>query len=233
MSANSAPAGRPIFSMRPTSRCAGATRAARTADSRSCARRRRSAPARPAMTETNDAIAVPATPSGWPVTQPNISIGASTMFSTTVADCMIIPGLKSPMPRSADPVATIANCSAIAGMNQARYSPASRAVSGSADCARVKRPRSAIITTKKTSAHHQRQHLRLIEDQARLVAILASGRVRDQRRRARRPASASAPAPGTSGSPTGSPPRPPTCRAGRRTRGRPGSRASGRPSRPA
>ena len=38
------------------------------------------------MTAMNDAIAVPATPSGRPDTQPNISAGASTMFSTTVPD---------------------------------------------------------------------------------------------------------------------------------------------------
>ena len=83
--------------------------------------------------------------------QPNINAGASTMFSTTVAVCTIIPGLKSPIPRSAAAVATIANCPASDGMNQVRYSPASRAVSGSADCARAKRPRSAIITTKNTT----------------------------------------------------------------------------------
>ena len=108
-------------------------------------------PTTPTTTATNDAIAVPATPSGCPVPQPNISAGASTMFSTTVADCTIIPGLKSPIPRSADAVATIANCNAIDGMNQARYSPASRAVSGSADCPRAKPVRSAIITTKNTT----------------------------------------------------------------------------------
>ncbi len=80
----------------------------------------------------NDASAVPPTPSGWPVPQPNISTGARMMFTTTVADCTYMPGLKSPMPRRAAPVATIANCAASAGTNQARYWPARRAVSGSA-----------------------------------------------------------------------------------------------------
>ena len=40
----------------------------------------------------------------------------------TVAVWTIIPGLKLPVPRSADPIATIANCSAIAGTIQRRYS---------------------------------------------------------------------------------------------------------------
>ena len=42
------------------------------------------------------------------------------MFRTTVAVCTIMPGLKLPVPRSAEPMATIANCSDIAGMNQSR-----------------------------------------------------------------------------------------------------------------
>ncbi len=39
----------------------------------------------------------------------------------TVPVCTNMPGLKLPVPRSAAPIATIANCSAIAGMNQSRY----------------------------------------------------------------------------------------------------------------
>ena len=43
------------------------------------------------------------------------------MLITTVPVCTIMPGLKLPVPRSAAPMATIANCSAIAGMNHSRY----------------------------------------------------------------------------------------------------------------
>ena len=43
----------------------------------------------------------------------------------TVPVCTIIPGLKLPVPRSAAPMATMANCSAMAGMNHSRYSPVS------------------------------------------------------------------------------------------------------------
>ena len=74
----------------------------------------------PTTTATRVEIAAPATPIGYPVNQPKIRIGASTMFTTTVVVCTIIPGLKLPVPRSAEPMATIANCSDIAGMNQSR-----------------------------------------------------------------------------------------------------------------
>ena len=43
------------------------------------------------------------------------------MLITTVPVCTNMPGLKLPVPRSAAPIATIANCSAIAGMNHSRY----------------------------------------------------------------------------------------------------------------
>ena len=43
------------------------------------------------------------------------------MLITTVPVCTNMPGLKLPVPRSAAPIATIANCSAIAGMNHCRY----------------------------------------------------------------------------------------------------------------
>ena len=38
----------------------------------------------------------------------------------TVAVCTTMPGLKFPVPRSAAPITTIGNWSAIAGMNQER-----------------------------------------------------------------------------------------------------------------
>ena len=43
------------------------------------------------------------------------------MLMMTVPVCTSMPGLKLPVPRSAAPIATIANCSAIAGMNHSRY----------------------------------------------------------------------------------------------------------------
>ena len=52
--------------------------------------------------------------------QPNMSAGASTMLMMTVAVCTTMPGLKLPVPRSAAPITTIGNCSAIAGMNHDR-----------------------------------------------------------------------------------------------------------------
>ena len=62
----------------------------------------------------------PATPSGWPVPRPAISTGASTMLTTTVASCTSIVGLTMPVPRSAEPMAIIANCSASPGTYQYR-----------------------------------------------------------------------------------------------------------------
>ncbi len=65
-------------------------------------------------------MAAPATPSGRPDPQPNISTGASMMLMITVAVCTTMPGLKLPVPRSAAPIATSANCIDIAGMNHVR-----------------------------------------------------------------------------------------------------------------
>ncbi len=92
-------------------------------------------------------IAAPVTPTARPVPQPKMRTGASTMLMTTVTVPTIIPGRKFPVPRRAAPIATIANCSASAGMNQRRYSAASAAVSASALCARAYDSRSAIPTT--------------------------------------------------------------------------------------
>ena len=65
-------------------------------------------------------MAAPATPSGIPVPQPKMRKGASAMLIMTVAVETIIVGLKFPVPRIAAPIATIGNCSAIAGRNQSR-----------------------------------------------------------------------------------------------------------------
>jgi hypothetical protein len=65
------------------------------------------------------------------------------MLMMTVAVETIIPGLKFPVARSAAPIATSANCSAIAGMNQTRYSSDSRAVTASAPMAAEYRERNA------------------------------------------------------------------------------------------
>src|SRR4051812_27948903 len=58
---------------------------------------------------TREEMAAPATPNGWPVTQPKMRNGASTMFRMTDAVETIMPGLKLPVPRNADPIATIPN----------------------------------------------------------------------------------------------------------------------------
>ncbi len=71
------------------------------------------------------------------------------MLRMTVAVATIVPGLKLPVPRRAAPIATIANCSAIAGMNQVRYSSARRAVCGSAPSADAYEPRRSIETARK------------------------------------------------------------------------------------
>src|ERR1043166_8365934 len=59
--------------------------------------------------ETSDEIAAPATPYAWPVTQPKMRNGASTMLITTLTVDTIIVGLKLPMPRSAEPIAPNGN----------------------------------------------------------------------------------------------------------------------------
>ncbi len=74
----------------------------------------------PTTTATSVEIAAPATPIARPVNQPKMRMGASSMLRTTVAVWTTMPGLKLPVPRSAEPIATIANCSDIAGMNHSR-----------------------------------------------------------------------------------------------------------------
>ena len=65
-------------------------------------------------------MAAPATPNGMCVTQPKIRNGARIMLRITDAVQTTIPGWKLPVPRSAAPIATMPNCSAIAGMNHNR-----------------------------------------------------------------------------------------------------------------
>ena len=96
----------------------------------------------------NDDIAAPATPNACPVPHPKIRNGASTMLMITVAVETTIPGLKFPIARSAEPIATSPNWSAIAGMNQRRYCPASSAVAASALICREYGMRISIPTTR-------------------------------------------------------------------------------------
>ena len=49
----------------------------------------------------------------------------------TVEVWTIMPGLKLPVPRRAEPITTIGNCSAIAGTNHERYALAASALTGS------------------------------------------------------------------------------------------------------
>ena len=108
------------------------------------------------------------------------------MLRMTVAVCTIMPGLKLPVPRSAAPIATIANCSAIAGMNQVRYSLGLRAPSSGRRraCVAYATLERASRRRRKITPTSSRQHLRLVEDEQRLLVVLASRRVRHQRRRA-------------------------------------------------
>ena len=62
----------------------------------------------------------PRTPSGWCVSQPAISIGASTTFISTVKICTIMVGFTMPVPRSADAMEMSANCKPMAGTNHSR-----------------------------------------------------------------------------------------------------------------
>src|SRR6476469_8217821 len=71
-------------------------------------------------TEISVEIAAPATPYGRCVTQPKIRNGARIMFRITEAVDTIMPGLKFPVPRSAAPIATIANWRDIAEMKYKR-----------------------------------------------------------------------------------------------------------------
>ena len=80
----------------------------------------------------SEASAAPATPSGRPLSQPKISVGASTMLSSTVATWIAVGIFRSPIPRSAAPIATSGNCSDSAGTNHVRYSIPRAAVTASA-----------------------------------------------------------------------------------------------------
>lgn len=80
-----------------------------------------------------------------------VSVGASAMFSTTVPTWIAVGSLRSPIPRSAAPIATSANWRNSAGTNQSRYSAPSRAVVASAASQRLYGPRSAKNTPPKPS----------------------------------------------------------------------------------
>src|SRR2546426_255020 len=81
----------------------------------------------PTTIATSEAMAAPATPSGWPVPQPKMRNGARIMLRMTVTVPTTMPVLKLPMARRAALIATRPNCSAMAGTNQARYCAASSA----------------------------------------------------------------------------------------------------------
>jgi hypothetical protein len=66
------------------------------------------------------------------VPQPAIRTGASAALITTVANCTTIVGFAMPVPRSAAPNDTSANCSAIAGRKAYMYSAPAFAVAASA-----------------------------------------------------------------------------------------------------
>ena len=74
----------------------------------------------PAATASVLASPAPATPRGWPVSQPAIRMGASSAFSSTVAICTIIVGFTTPVPRRPEIITMFTYCSASPGRNQAR-----------------------------------------------------------------------------------------------------------------
>jgi hypothetical protein len=74
----------------------------------------------PSARDSELASPAPATPKGCPVPQPAMSTGASTAFKMTVSTCTIMLGCTIPVPRSAEPMATTANCSARLGRNHHR-----------------------------------------------------------------------------------------------------------------
>ena len=75
----------------------------------------------PAASEMELANPAPATPMGCPVPQPAIRTGAKMAFKITVNTCTTMVGWTIPVPRNAEPMTTIANCSARLGRNQCRY----------------------------------------------------------------------------------------------------------------
>src|SRR5882672_7433634 len=101
----------------------------------------------------------PAAPKAWWVPHPAMNIGANTVFNTTVSTCTTMVGLTIPVPRRAEPTATIANCRARPGRYQYRYEmPAVAAASLAANectyelvsgypATRVTTPRIADIST--------------------------------------------------------------------------------------
>ncbi len=74
----------------------------------------------PAATASVLASPAPATPIGFPVSQPPIRIGASSAFSSTVAICTTIVGCTTPVPRRPEIITMFTYCSASPGMNHAR-----------------------------------------------------------------------------------------------------------------
>lgn len=85
----------------------------------------------------SDASAAPATPSGRPVTQPKMRVGARIMLKTTVTIWITVGIFTSPMPRRAAPMATSTNWRNSAGTNQVRYCTLSEAVAASAASQRL------------------------------------------------------------------------------------------------
>ena len=128
----------------------------------------------------------PATPSGWPVPQPAISTGARMAFRNTVSTCTIMVGLTIPVPRSAEPMATTANCRPRLGRNQCRYSmPAATAAAASAPKrAPCKAPRRDHQRGCVEHGAERGQRQALVEHQIRIRLVLATGRMRDERDRA-------------------------------------------------
>ena len=132
MMPNSNPAGSPMASIFLQRSNRGAQSAMMNFRYESFAKKYAANQRTPITIATSDDIAAPATPYAWPVPQPKMRKGASTMLMITVAVETTIPGLKFPEPRSAALIPTRRNCNAMAGMNHSRYSPASRAVVASA-----------------------------------------------------------------------------------------------------
>src|SRR5204863_1818978 len=124
MIANSKPAGSPMASICFQRSNLGAHSAMMNFRYESFAKKYIASHTMPITIATNDDIAAPATPYARPVPQPKMRKGARIMLMITVAVDTTIPGLKFPEPRSAAPMATSANCNAIAGMNHSRYCPA-------------------------------------------------------------------------------------------------------------
>src|SRR6266566_967270 len=124
----------------------------------------------PTTIATSEAMAAPATPSGWPVPQPKMRNGARIMLRMTVTVPTTMPVLKLPMARRAALIATRPNCSAMAGTNQARYCVE---LGG----ARVRGHAPGVGQARRQTDHQEqnarkhRQHLRLVEQHDRLGCV--------------------------------------------------------------